>query len=46
MSKRIFGWFAPKRGEKVLEMVEEHLELTQKAVINLQRMVEASALTG
>jgi len=43
MSKRIFGWFAPKRGEKVLEMVEEHLELTQKAVTHLQRMVEASA---
>lgn len=43
MAKRIFGWFAPKRGEKVLEKVEEHLELTQKAVQDLYKMVEASS---
>ncbi len=43
MAKRLFGWFAPKRGEKVLEMVEEHLKLTQNAVNDLYRMVEASA---
>ncbi len=43
MSRRIFGWFAPKRGYKVLEMVEDHLELTQKAVNSLYHMVEAAA---
>ena len=43
MSKRLFGWFAPKRGEKVLKMVEDHLELTKMAVSDLYRMVEASA---
>ena len=43
MSRKIFGWFAPKRGQKVLEMVEDHLELTQKAVNSLYEMVEAAA---
>src|SRR3990170_7728229 len=43
MAKRLFGWFAPKRGEKVLSMVEEHLELTKNAVENLYKMVEAAA---
>jgi len=43
LSRRIFGWFAPKRGHKVLEMVEDHLELTQKAVNSLYDMVEAAA---
>jgi predicted phosphate transport protein (TIGR00153 family) len=43
MAKRLFGWFTPKRGDAVLEMVEDHLELTQNAVSDLYRMVEASA---
>ena len=43
MSRRLFGWFAPNRGEKVLVMVEKHLELTQNAVISLYGMVEAAA---
>ena len=43
MSRRLFGWFAPKRGEQVLQMVEDHLELTEKAVIALHRMVEVAA---
>jgi len=43
MAKRLFGWFAPKRGEKVLKMVEEHLELTEKAVNDLYRMLGAAA---
>ncbi len=43
MAKRLFGWFAPKRGENVLEMVEKHLELTQNAVTDLYKMVEASS---
>lgn len=43
MSRRLFGWFAPKRGEEVLVMVEKHLELTQNAVISLYRMVEVAA---
>lgn len=43
MSRRLFGWFAPKRGEKVLEMVEKHLELTKNAVISLHQMVEKAA---
>ena len=43
MSKRLFGWFSPKRGENVLEMVEKHLELTQNAVTDLYKMVEASS---
>jgi predicted phosphate transport protein (TIGR00153 family) len=42
MSRRLFGWFAPKRGEKVLEMVEKHLDLTQSAAINLHRMIEVT----
>ena len=44
MAKRIFNWFTPTRGQKVLKMVEEHLELTQDAVQNLYKMVEASAM--
>ncbi len=44
MSRRLFGWFAPKRGENVLKMVEEHLDLTQNAVMDLYKMVEASAM--
>ena len=43
MSRRLFGWFAPKRGFKVLEMVENHLALTQDSVIALYKMVESSA---
>jgi len=43
MSRRLFGWFAPKRGEQVLQMVEDHLDLTEKAVIALHRMVEVAA---
>lgn len=43
MARKLFGWFAPKRGERVLEMVEEHLKLTQNAVSDLYKMVEASA---
>ena len=42
MSRRLFGWFAPKRGEQVLQMVEDHLELTQKAVLALHKMVEVA----
>ncbi len=44
MASKLFGWFAPKRGDRVLEMVEEHLALTQDAVSDLYRLVEASAL--
>jgi len=44
MAKRIFNWFIPTRGQKVLKMVEEHLELTQNAVQDLYKMVEASAM--
>lgn len=44
MAKRLFGWFAPKRGEKVLGMVEEHLELTQRAVNSLYRLVGAASI--
>ncbi len=43
MSRKLFGWFAPKRGENVLEMVEKHLELTQNAAISLYKMVEIAA---
>ncbi len=43
MSRRLFGWFAPKRGEQVLQMVEDHLDLTEKAVLALHRMVEVAA---
>lgn len=46
MSRRLFGWFAPKRGENVLNMVERHLALTQKAVLSLQLMVEKSGKSG
>lgn len=43
MSRRLFGWFAPKRGEQVLQMVEDHLELTENAVIALHKMVEVAS---
>jgi predicted phosphate transport protein (TIGR00153 family) len=43
LSKKIFGWFAPKRGVKVLQMVEKHLAITLKAVESLHAMVEAAA---
>jgi predicted phosphate transport protein (TIGR00153 family) len=43
MARRLFGWFAPERGENVLKMVEEHLNLTQNAVEDLYRLVQASA---
>lgn len=43
MARRLFDWFAPKRGEKILEMVQHHLELTQNAVIDLYKMVAASS---
>jgi hypothetical protein len=43
LSKRLFGWFAPKRGEEVLGMMERHLELTKSAVQDLYTMVEAAA---
>ncbi|MBS7619643.1 DUF47 family protein [Candidatus Bathyarchaeota archaeon] len=40
MAKKIFGWFAPKRGDAVLKMVEDHLGLTKATVENLCRMIE------
>ena len=43
MSRRLFGWFAPKRGISVLEMVEKHLDLTQNAAISLHTMVEVAS---
>ena len=43
MVKRWFGWFAPQRGENVLEMVKTHLGLTQNAVVDLFKMVEAAS---
>ncbi len=43
MSRRIFDWFAPKRGEEILGMMERHLELTKSAVQDLYTMVEAAA---
>jgi predicted phosphate transport protein (TIGR00153 family) len=46
MARRLFGRFERKRGEKVLEMVEKHLELTKSAVISLQKMVEVSGERG
>ena len=41
MVRRLFGWIAPKRGEEVLKMVEDHLELTKNAVSSLYRLVES-----
>ncbi|MCD6262816.1 DUF47 family protein [Candidatus Bathyarchaeota archaeon] len=43
MGRRLFGWFAPKRGVKILEMVQEHLRLTVRAVEELSRMVESAS---
>jgi len=43
LSRRIFDWFAPKRGEEILSMMERHLELTKSAVQDLYTMVEAAA---
>ena len=41
MVRRLFGWIAPKRGEDVLKMVKDHLELTKNAVSSLYRLVES-----
>ena len=41
MARRLFGWIAPRRGEDVLKMVEDHLELTRNAVSSLYRLVES-----
>jgi predicted phosphate transport protein (TIGR00153 family) len=43
LSKKLFGWFAPSRGEDVLDMAEKHLELTENAVRELYSMVDAAA---
>jgi predicted phosphate transport protein (TIGR00153 family) len=43
MSRKLFGWFAPKRGEEVLAMAEKHLELTKSAVRDMYNMVDAAA---
>jgi predicted phosphate transport protein (TIGR00153 family) len=43
LSKKLFGWFAPNRGEDVLSMAEKHLELTKNAVKELYSMVDAAA---
>ncbi len=43
MARRLFGWMAPKRGETVLKMVEDHLELTKNAVSSLYRLVESAS---
>lgn len=43
MSRKLFGWFSPKRGDKVLNMVEQHLGLSQKAVNNLYIMIDAAS---
>jgi predicted phosphate transport protein (TIGR00153 family) len=44
LSKKLFGWFAPNRGEDVLGMAEKHLELTKNAVRELYSMVDAAAM--
>lgn len=43
MAKKLFSWFAPKRGESILKMVEDHLALTNAAVSELRKMIEATA---
>jgi predicted phosphate transport protein (TIGR00153 family) len=43
LSRKLFGWFAPNRGEKVLAMVEKHLELTKGTVTDMYHMVDAAA---
>jgi predicted phosphate transport protein (TIGR00153 family) len=43
LSRKLFGWFAPSRGEEVLGMAEKHLELTKNAVRELYSMVDAAA---
>jgi predicted phosphate transport protein (TIGR00153 family) len=44
LSKKLFGWFAPSRGEDVLGLAEKHLELTKNAVRELFSMVDAAAM--
>ena len=46
MARRLFGWIAPKRGENVIKMVENHLELTKNAVSSLYRLVESASEEG
>ena len=40
--RKLFDWFSPERGDKILAMVENHLELTQRAVHELYGMVDAA----
>jgi predicted phosphate transport protein (TIGR00153 family) len=42
LSRRLFRWFAPKRAEKIFEILENHLELTKNSVSDLYKMVEAA----
>ena len=42
MSRKLFGWFAPKSGEEVLAMAEKHLELTKEAVMSMYYMVNST----
>ena len=39
MSKRLLRWFGDHRNEEVLDMVRDHLEMTQSAVQGLYNMV-------
>jgi len=40
---KLFKWFAPQRGVKIFEMVQEHLTLTSGAVDELANMVKSAA---
>ena len=43
MARRLFGWVSPKRGDDVLKMVEDHLELNKNAVSSLYKLVESAS---
>ena len=45
-TRRLLGWITPKRGEDVLKMVEDHLELTKNAVSSLYKLVESASEDG
>ena len=45
MSERILRWFGDRRNETILDMTNEHLDLTTKAVYQLYEMVKQVSVT-
>lgn len=40
LSKSLFSWFSPKRGNQVAELAKEHFALAKDVIVNLKSMIE------